>query len=133
MQPCSFFVLYALVQCSDSFNFIMSSFVNPANSRRVDGVSQLAKKTNTIGGTLKPSNALQNAKVFKEFVINRNLSDINILVASKKFDVPKQSVFEKNYDNETKFGEALNEYRLRPMLTKAEVFILMEQWYCPSY
>jgi hypothetical protein len=128
-----FVVLYALVQCSDTFNFLMSSFVNPADSRRVYDVSQLAKKSSTIGGTLKPSNRLQNEKVFNEFIINRDLSDINILVAPQNFHVHKPSVFGEIYDNETQFGEALYEHRLRPMLTNAKVFTPSELRYCPSY
>jgi hypothetical protein len=120
------FLLIALVQCSSSFDLVMSPFMNPANRRIASSdVSQQAKKISTIGGALRLSNIFQSQKVFETFIINQDLNDVNELVAAKNFIVPMPSIFEKPYKNEFEFGKALYETRLRPKLENEKVLILM--------
>jgi hypothetical protein len=120
------FLLIALVQCSSSFDLVMSPFMNPANGRIASSdVSQQAKKISTLGGALRPSDIVQSKKVFETFIINRDLNDVKELVAAKNFIVPMSSIFEKSYKNEFEFGKALYENRLRPKLEDEKVLILI--------
>jgi hypothetical protein len=130
MFPRVFAILGTLVQCSDSFNLVMSPFTVPAYGQNPnpDG-SLLAKKSNTIGGTLKPSDTYQNYAVFGQFIINQNLDEISELNAERNFQAPTPSIFRPTdpefYTSESQFGVALFHQRLRPMLEHAQVFFLM--------
>ncbi len=121
------FLLLALVQCSSSFNLFISPFIHLVNRRYLSSEVPLkAKKMSTIGETLNPSNKVQLKKVFEGFILNQDLSDVNELVAAKSFIVPMPSIFDQPYKDETIFGEALYETRLRPMLENEKVLILMD-------
>jgi hypothetical protein len=119
-------ILVVLVQCSDSFNLGMSSFTNPAygQSKNPD-VSLPAQKSNTIGGTLKPSDKSQSQLLFERFIINRDLAKITELVADVNFKTPEPSIFGEEYVKENNFGVALYENRLRPVLENNQVLILL--------
>ena len=122
------FVLAVLapVQFSDSFNLVMSPFTNPAygQSKNAD-VYLPAKKINTIGGTLKPFDKSLSQLVFKSFVINRDLSNIGEISADVNFKFPGPSIFGEDYKNESLFGVALYQKRLRPILENNQVLIRM--------
>ena len=129
MLRCVFGILVALVKCSDSFNLVMSPFTNPSYEQNLNSVSMNAKKINTIGGTLKPSNKVQNKLVFENFIINPNLDQISELSADINYQALNPSIFApldpEFYKDESDFGVALFQQRLQPMLENAQVLILI--------
>jgi hypothetical protein len=129
MEVRRLFTLVALVQCSDSFNLGMSLFTNPAygQSKNPD-VSLPAQKSNTIGGTLKPSDLSQSKLLFENFIIDSNLAKAKIseLAADVNFKAPEPSIFGGRYKKENEFGVALYENRLRPLLENNQVLILLD-------
>ena len=129
MLRCVFGILVALVKCSDSFNLVMSPFTNPSYEQNLNSVSMNAKKINTIGGTLKPSNKVQNKLVFENFIINPNLDQISELSADINYQALNPSIFTpldpEFYKDESDFGVALFQQRLQPMLENAQVLILI--------
>jgi hypothetical protein len=129
----SYLMLAALVQASMLFNLIMSQ--SDYTSSRTNfgqigfGTSLLAKKTSTIGGTLKHSDQLSSSKIFEQVILNRDLKEITTLVISDSFKVPSPSIFGPPKKHESEFGETLFRNRLQPKLKNAAVLLLIYSIY----
>ncbi len=122
-------LLAALVRASISFNLIMSGFGDPTSRPKIGqigfGFSQLAKKTSTIGRTLKLSDKLSSSKIFGQVILNKDLKEITTLVIGDGFKVPSPSIFGPPMKDEAEFGRTLVRDRLQPKLENAAVLLLI--------
>ncbi len=129
----SYLLLAALVQASMSFNLIMSQLGDTSSRTNFgqigSGTSLLAKKTSTIGGTLKPSDQLSSSKIFEQVILNKDLKEITTLVIGDSFKVPSPSIFGPPKKHESEFGETLFRNRLQPKLKNAAVSLLIYSIY----